>query len=124
MQRVVAAVIQREGRYLLCQRPPGKRHAGLWEFPGGKVQDREADTQALERELMEELRVAVSGEAELIAEQIDELSGFLICFMRAQIQGEPACMEHAEIGWFLPEETQALDLAPADHVFSQKHFLP
>jgi mutator protein MutT len=59
IQRVVAAVIQRNDQYLLCQRPAHKRHGGLWEFPGGKVHDGETDFDAISRELTEELEVGV-----------------------------------------------------------------
>ena len=57
---VVAAVISRGNLYLLCQRPAGKPHAGLWEFPGGKVRDGETYAAALERELSEELGLRVA----------------------------------------------------------------
>jgi mutator protein MutT len=118
MQRVVAAVIERNGRYLLCQRPPGKRHAGLWEFPGGKVQEGESDSAAIRRELIEELGVTQSIEPLLIAEHTDESSDFLICFLRTEIDGEPECLEHASIGWFLPREIAELNLAPPDEAFA------
>lgn len=118
MQRVVAAVIEQNSRYFLCQRPVGKHHAGLWEFPGGKVQEGESDAAALRRELLEELAVAPSVEPLLIAEHPDEASGFLICFFRTAIDGEPECLEHASIGWFLPIDIRGIKLAPADEAFS------
>jgi len=127
MRRVVAAVIERDGRYLMCQRPAGKHHAGLWEFPGGKVQEGESDIDAIRRELLEELAVEPSGETLLIAEYPDETSGFLICFTETTIEAEPVCLEHASIGWFLPKEIRELDLAPADEVFCSqfsKGYLP
>jgi len=52
---VVAAVIERDGKYLLCQRPQGKRYGGLWEFPGGKLLAGESLLEAARRELREEL---------------------------------------------------------------------
>src|SRR5690606_37599200 len=57
--RVLAGVIERRGELLLCQRPLHKRHGGLWEFPGGKVEPGEEDLDALRRELAEELGVEV-----------------------------------------------------------------
>jgi 8-oxo-dGTP diphosphatase len=54
------ALIRRDGRLLLAQRPKGKAMAGLWEFPGGKVEAGESPQGALARELMEELGVAVA----------------------------------------------------------------
>ena len=59
---VVAAVIEKEGRVLICQRKLG-RHALKWEFPGGKIESGESPQQALKRELREELCIdAVIGE--------------------------------------------------------------
>ena len=122
-KRVVAAVIERNGRYLLCQRPSGKHHAGLWEFPGGKVHKGETDSAALKRELSEELDVMPWSEPVLTAEYADETSEFLICFMRTEVAGNPKCLEHASIGWFLPREIQELHLAPADERFSVQYLL-
>jgi 8-oxo-dGTP diphosphatase len=57
---VAVALIDADGRVLLAQRPPGKAMAGLWEFPGGKVQEGEAPETALIRELKEELGIDVA----------------------------------------------------------------
>ena len=122
MKRVVAAVIEREGRYLLCQRPAGKHHAGLWEFPGGKVHEDETDADALRRELEEELDVAPAAEPVLAAEHADAGASFLICFLKTTVTGEPQCLEHAAIGWFSPEEIPSLELAPADAAFAAGAF--
>lgn len=58
MTVVVAAVIERDGLILICQRPPGQAHPLKWEFPGGKVEPDEAPVDALHRELEEELGIA------------------------------------------------------------------
>ena len=55
--RVLAAVIKRNERYLICKRPENKRHGGLWEFPGGKIEIGESNFEAAVRELREELGV-------------------------------------------------------------------
>jgi 8-oxo-dGTP pyrophosphatase MutT (NUDIX family) len=55
---VVAAVIERDGRLLVCQRPAHKRHGGLWEFPGGKCDPGESDAEAARRELSRVEQVA------------------------------------------------------------------
>src|SRR5262245_13967740 len=55
-----AALVDVDGRVLLAQRPPGKSMAGLWEFPGGKIQHNELPEDALARELKEELGIEVS----------------------------------------------------------------
>ena len=66
--RVVAAVVARGDRALLCRRPAHKRHGGLWEFPGGKREAGESDADAVRRELREELGVTVQavGREELV----------------------------------------------------------
>ena len=56
---VLAAVVQRDDRYLICQHPAHKRHRGLWEFPGGKLEPGETHDHAAHRELAEELDVDV-----------------------------------------------------------------
>ncbi|MEO8010513.1 MAG: NUDIX domain-containing protein, partial [Dokdonella sp.] len=68
MIHVVAGVLRdRRGRVLLAQRPQGKQHAGLWEFPGGKVEHGEAAHDALARELDEELGIEVDAARPLIS---------------------------------------------------------
>src|SRR5450432_2765139 len=64
--RVVAAVIQRGDEYLICQRPAHKRHGGLWEFPGGKLEPGETTFDAATRELREELDVHVVAVGDLM----------------------------------------------------------
>ena len=59
MRVVAAAMVDRSGRVLIAQRPPGKWQAGRWEFPGGKVEAGEDEEMAVRRELMEELGVRV-----------------------------------------------------------------
>src|SRR5688572_31392007 len=57
--RVVAAQIEKDGRYLITQRKPSSSLPLLWEFPGGRVEDTETDQEALKRELREEMEVEV-----------------------------------------------------------------
>ena len=112
--RVLAAVIQKDDRLLVCQRPRYKRHGGLWEFPGGKVKDGESDLEAARRELLEELGVHVTevGPVELSVQ--DPGSEFVIEFLPVSIQGEPQCLEHEALAWKREEELPALELAPSD----------
>jgi mutator protein MutT len=115
--RVVAAVVARDDRLLVCQRPLHKRHGGLWEFPGGKCEAAESDADAIRRELREELGVEASivgGEECAIA---DDGSPFLIVFVRTTIVGEPACREHAGLMWGTLDELATLPLAPSDRRF-------
>jgi 8-oxo-dGTP diphosphatase len=116
-QRVVPAVIQRDGRYLLCKRPAGKRYGGLWEFPGGKVAENETTFQAVERELLEQLDLTAVrvGEAEFT--HLDPESGFLIEFVRTQVEGDPVLSEHEAMTWIEGQELLDLPLAPSDEEY-------
>jgi 8-oxo-dGTP diphosphatase len=115
--RVVAAVIARGDRVLICQRPFAKRHGGLWEFPGGKREVGESDASAVARELREELGVEVVsvGRAEFTVQ--DPGSPFLIVFTRVEILGEPRPSEHVSLRWASQGELDALPLAPSDRMF-------
>ena len=121
---VVAAVIRRGDRFLLCQRPLRKQHGGLWEFPGGKIQERESPFCALKRELEEELGVqsvplsnTVTTDIKIIGETM-----LSIRFIETEIQGEPIMIEHQNMGWFSAAELLELDLAPADAKFAARYF--
>lgn len=114
---VVAAVVQKEGRFLLCQRPEGKRHGGFWEFPGGKVLEGETFSAATARELAEELQVGVSGIGGEVGQFRDAGSEFVIHFLEVDIEGNPVAAEHQALGWFTLDEMCALALAPADGAF-------
>lgn len=114
---VLAAVIQRDGRYLVCQRPAHKRHGGLWEFPGGKLEPGESLLHAANRELSEELGVTALEVSEPLFSIADPGSPFVIEFVPTVISGEPACLEHAELRWAALEELPNIPLAPSDRKF-------
>ena len=114
---VVAAVVLRDGRYLLGRRPPTKRHGGLWEFPGGKVYPGESRFEAARRELAEELGVGVAGLGPRLHTVQDEGSPFVIEFFDTTIEGSPVACEHDALGWFTVEELRDMALAPADAHF-------
>ena len=112
--RVIAAVIAREDRLLVCQRPKHKRHGGLWEFPGGKIEPEENEESAARRELREELGVDVQRVDEAEFSVPDPGSSFVIVFAPVHISGEPTCHEHEAFVWATPAELANLDLAPSD----------
>ena len=115
--RVVAAVVERGGRYLLARRPRHKRHGGLWEFPGGKVREGESDLEAVRRELGEELSLGVASVGRTLASVRDPGSPYLVDFVQVEAEGEPHPLEHEELRWAAPEEAARLPLAPADARF-------
>ena len=115
--RVVAAVLRREGRYLLGLRPERKRHGGLWEFPGGKVDPGESTLDAARRELAEELEIEVTSVGELVLSVADGRSPFVIDFVNTVAVGSPSPLEHDELGWFTVDEMLEMRLAPADARF-------
>lgn len=114
---VVAAVVRRGERLLVGRRPSHKRHGGLWEFPGGKIDEGESVTEAARRELAEELALEVLAVDECLFAMEDGASPFLIQFHPVSVAGEPKAIEHSEVGWFSLEELEAMELAPADAAF-------
>ena len=112
--RVIAAVISRGERLLVCQRPLEKRHGGLWEFPGGKCELGETDFEAAHRELSEELGVSVTAVGEEEFAVLDGGSPFHIAFVPVMVEGEPTCHEHLALSWEFPENLLSYALAPSD----------
>jgi mutator protein MutT len=112
---VVAAVIERNGRFLVARRLSGTHLAGYWEFPGGKVHSGESHEAALHREIAEELAVEVLqarrifGTAHPYPERIVELH-----FYRVELTGEPRPVLGQELRWIERGEFGALTFPPAD----------
>ncbi|KDA53137.1 hypothetical protein EG19_07435 [Thermoanaerobaculum aquaticum] len=114
---VVAAVIRgQDGRYLLARRLPEAHLGGLWEFPGGGVEDGELPEQALVRELYEELGVKIRVLAPRTFAWHRELGKeVLLLFYDAEItHGTPQGLQGQEVAWFKPEELPRLPTPPAD----------
>jgi mutator protein MutT len=114
---VVAAVIERDGRWLLGRRPEHKRHGGLWEFPGGKVDPGEGMADATRRELAEELALEVTHVGDRLMTVDDDASPFVIEFLHVHVTGTPRAIEHSVVGWYTLDMLQAMPLAPADAAF-------
>ncbi|NNF39074.1 MAG: NUDIX domain-containing protein [Gemmatimonadetes bacterium] len=114
---VVAAVIERRGRFLLGRRPEAKRHGGLWEFPGGKLDPGESWHEAAARELDEELGLTLVRLGSTLFEARDPDSPFVIRFIVAEVVGRPEAREHSSVAWFAPDELRDLCLAPSDAAF-------
>jgi 8-oxo-dGTP diphosphatase len=108
----------RQGRLLLAQRPPGKHLAGLWEFPGGKIEAGEAPGAALVREIEEELGCkAEPGEALTpVTHAYAQVTVCLLPFLArfAEANALPVAREHAALRWVSPEEIGTLPMPEAD----------
>ena len=114
---VALALFDDQGRLLLQQRPSGKHHAGLWEFPGGKVEIGENPRDALVREIAEELGVGIAAGDLHAAGFADEGSNPAIVLnlytCRSHV-GEPEGRDGQAFGWFDPPAAADLPLAPMD----------
>lgn len=110
------ALIDASERVLMQQRRAGRRHAGLWEFPGGKVETGELGESALVREVAEELGVEIRVEdLRLAAVSHDENEPYVLTLYTAvRWHGEPRCLDAQAIGWFTPAEAAALAVPPLD----------
>lgn len=115
---VAAALIDGEGRVLLQQRPPGKPMAGLWEFPGGKIEPGESPEAALARELHEELGITLSVEdPRPIAFASEPLAGrhlLLLLYTIRRWEGAPQAHHATELRWVIPAAMRDLPMPPAD----------
>ena len=113
----MAAIVERVGQYLVCQRPAHKRHGGLWEFPGGKLEPGETVLQCANRELHEELGVEVTEVGRQLFSIHDPGSVFEIEFHETLITGTPTCLEHQALAWATIAEMSSMNLAPSGQAF-------
>jgi len=113
---VAAAIIARDGRYLIARRKPGVHLGGFWEFPGGKCEAGESFEECLRRELLEELDVSVSTAIpfQTIRHAYPEKTVELHFFRCSIGVGEPKARDCAEIRWVHPREFQLYRFPPAD----------
>ena len=122
MVEVVAALVKRDGRFMICQRPENKSRALLWEFPGGKVEAGETKEAALARECREELSIELEV-GKMFADSTfvyPDISVHLSLFEAKIVSGEPKLLEHKDIRWITPEEAHLFEFSPADVPFVEK----
>lgn len=118
MLHVTAAVIERDGRILVARRRGGDCFAGLWEFPGGKIEPGEAPRDCLRREILEELGLEVEIGTSLgeypYAPAAGAASLTLLAFRASIRSGIPVLNDHSEIHWALPAELARFEFAEPD----------
>jgi len=112
------ALLNEEGKVLLAKRPPGRPLAGLWEFPGGKVDPGEDPETALIRELMEELGIEIT-RADLVpltfaSHAYPEFHLLMPLYLCKRWEGDIAAQENQELLWVKPDELRLYDMPPAD----------
>ena len=122
---VVAGVVVRDGRIMLCQRKPEVHNGLKWEFPGGKLEDGESPEEALKRELREELSIDVR-----VGRVIDAVyhrypdRDVLLMFYRCEIlQGEPETVDCNAVAWARIEDVPKYDFAGADREFVRRNLM-
>lgn len=123
MTTVVAALIERDGRILICRRRGDQDHAGKWEFPGGKVEAGEAPRDALVRELREELAIqaAIGGEVARYEYSYPGRKPIRLVFYRVEeFDGEPDYGHFAETAWALAAALPEYDFLEGDVEFVRK----
>lgn len=118
MHVMAGVLIDPAGCVLLAQRPPGKHLAGMWEFPGGKLEPGELPAAGLVRELREELDVEIDLDSATPLIQVSWNYGeraLLLDAWRVEVwQGTPRSMEGQALQWRLPPDIALAILAPAD----------
>ncbi len=112
------ALVDPDGRVLVSQRPPGKHMAGLWEFPGGKVEPGETPEVTLVRELREELGIdtqsACLAPLTFASHTYDDFHLLMPLYVCRTWQGIARPIEGQALKWLRPRDLRALDMPPAD----------
>jgi len=112
------ALVDPDGRVLIAQRPPGKSMAGLWEFPGGKVEDGERPEQTLIRELNEELGIAVREEClaplAFASHAYPDFHLLMPLYVCRRWEGTVRATEGQQLAWVRPNKLRDYEMPPAD----------
>ena len=120
MVNVVAAILERDGRILICRRRPDQSHPLKWEFPGGKVEPGETPAEALVRELSEELGIATSAGPEIASYEFayPGKQPILLHFFRVDsYRGEPQNLIFEEMRWEPASRLGDFDFVEGDRDF-------
>jgi 8-oxo-dGTP diphosphatase len=112
------ALFDADGRVLLAQRPEGKPMAGLWEFPGGKVEIGETPEDALKREMREELGINIcdhcAAPLTFVSHAYEQFHLLMLLYVCRKWDGIPTALEGQNITWKFPNEMAALPMPAAD----------
>ena len=115
---VACALVDADGRVLLSQRPEGKALAGLWEFPGGKLESGETPEESLVRELREELgietKIACLAPLTFASHRYDDFHLFMPLYICRRFEGTPRGIEGQQIKWVKPRQMRDYPMPPAD----------
>lgn len=115
---VACALVDADRRVLIAQRPEGKQLAGLWEFPGGKLEPGETPEAALVRELHEELgietRQACLAPLTFASHSYENFHLLMPLYVCRKWQGTPERREHADLKWVRPQLLRDYAMPPAD----------
>ena len=119
---VVAALIWKNNKFMICQRSAHKARGLLWEFVGGKVEPDETKEQTLIRECREELAVTLSvGDIFMdVVHEYPDLTVHLTLFNATIADGIPQKLEHNDINWIMPSEIPNYEFCPADEEILNK----
>lgn len=119
---VACVLVDVDGRILIAQRPEGKHLAGMWEYPGGKVEPGETPEASLIRELGEELGINVTKAclapltfASHTYETFHLLMPLYVC---RRWEGPVQCLEHQALKWVFPRDLSGYEMPPADEPIS------
>lgn len=116
MKKVAAAVVYLDGKVLLTRRAPGEQLAGMWEFPGGKLEGDESAQHCIVREIYEELGVH-STAGEIFTESVFTYPGGTIRLIAVELavrSTQFVLQVHDRVEWCAPHELLSYELAPAD----------
>jgi len=113
---VTAAIIRDRGRVLITRRPEGVRHAGQWEFPGGKLDPGESPEQGLKREILEEigLEVEIGPIFDVVYYRYDWGAVLILAYPAHPRSGSVRNLQVAEHRWVLPADLDHYPILPAD----------
>lgn len=112
------ALVDADGRVLITERPPGKKLAGMWEFPGGKIEPGETPEETVVRELREELaietKVACLAPLTFASHAYEEFNLLMPLFVCRRFWGTPTGLEGQRLKWVRPRDMRNYEMPPAD----------